>query len=320
MVTVTDDGPFIDGAAVLAHSIRIAHASSQYAHALVAFVSPRVTALAPLEGLGFRVMRRQLPINVSAIQGDTLRKLWIKDTRKGGCCGAWELLKLYAWTLVEYSRVVHVDMDCVLLKPIDELFAADADLVYTSDYNMMHERQRKNRVPPAVQGGFLVVRPSMDVFRRLVAVSQRGVWGSTGWERSGIGYWWGGATIQGLLPYFFHTDPNATALEVDRCVYDNMVDKAVVDPLPLVGASACRKTKFDEVKFVHFTVCQKPWTCRPNRDPDDADRLCARLHEAWFALRRDLEEELTIPVVAKPCTRGYTPIDLPFAADLPQRS
>ncbi|KAJ8599727.1 hypothetical protein CTAYLR_003389 [Chrysophaeum taylorii] len=292
VVTVTDDGPFIDGAAVLAHSIRKSHERSRYEAVLCALVSPRVGSASrnALLFLGFgEVLEKELPINVSQIEGQTLRSLWSTDPKKGGCCGAWELLKLYAWTLTGYDRVVHVDMDCMLLQPIDELFEIDAPLVYTSDYNMMNQKQRARKIEPAVQGGFLVVKPSLDTFRSLVAVSQAGHWGGnygSGWERSGIGGWWGGSTIQGLLPYYFSRVSTAPAVEVDRCVYDNMVDKAVVDPGPRVGASACRKTDLNDVKFVHFTVCQKPWTCNPNRDPDDADRLCLRLHQVCVATSR----------------------------------
>ena len=47
-----------------------------------------------------------------------------------------QLLKLYAWTLEEYHRVVHLDMDSLVLQPIDELFALDQSLIYTCDYNM----------------------------------------------------------------------------------------------------------------------------------------------------------------------------------------
>ena len=121
---------------------------------------------------------------------------------------------------------------------------------------------------------------------RASRLAQKGRWGGklgSGWEGTGIGHWWGGNTIQGLLPYFyarhapqhlsvFREPSDALAVEVDRCLYDNMVDSAVRDPPPNVGASACRQTPIAEVKFVHFTVCQKPWTCNPNRDPDDAKR------------------------------------------------
>ena len=46
----------------------------------------------------------------------------------------------------------------------------------------------------------------MQVYDALVAVMQQGRWGGkigAGWEGTGVGHWWGGNTIQGLLPYFF---------------------------------------------------------------------------------------------------------------------
>jgi len=336
-VTVTEEPKassvgFLDGAAVLAQSVRKAHKRSSYgAPAFVAFVSPRISrkTRSSLRGIGFRSVEKQLPISPERIEGSFLRKLWTEPTEKfpdptmrGGCCGAWELLKLYAWTLTEYERVVHVDMDCLLLHPIDELLSIDASLVYTADYNMMNDNQRKNKLTPAVQGGFLVVRPSLDVFQALVALMQKGKWGGkcSGWECTGVGHWWGGATIQGLLPYFYDRHAKTLSLkrasdlkavEVDRCIYDNMGDKAVVNPLPYVGCSAARQTPFDSVKFAHFTVCQKPWTCNPARDPDDTLKICLKLHAAWFDVRRQFEVEHGMPSEKKVCRRGYRKMAFP---------
>lgn len=312
-VTVTEDGNFIDGAAVLAFSIMSSHERSKYAAELVAFVSPRVgePSRRALATLGFASIEKGLPINVTRIKGKRLRKLWSEDSTKGGCCGAWELLKLYSWTLTEYYRVVHVDMDCMLLHPIDELFDIDAPLVYTADYNMMNDKHRQKGIEPAVQGGFLVVKPNLDTFLRLAATEQKGDWDG-GWAKTAIGTWWGGSTIQGLLPYYFaKLSPNESAVEVDRCIYDNMGDKAVVDPLPRVGASACRMTNVDQIKFVHFTVCQKPWTCHPSRVKEDTQRICVALHKIWFGMRAKVEAALEIPLVENPCKKGrYRPIDL----------
>ena len=135
-----------------------------------------------------------------------------------------------------------------------------------------------------------------------------------------MGHWWGGATIQGLLPYFYDRHAKTLtmarasdlkAVEVDRCVYDNMGDKAVVNPLPYVGCSAARQTPFDEVKFAHFTVCQKPWTCNPARDPDDDKKICLALHAAWFDIRREFEEEHGMPSEKKVCRRGYQKMAFP---------
>lgn len=37
------------------------------------------------------------------------------------CCGADEFIKLHAYTLTDYHRVVHLDADTLILHPMDEL-------------------------------------------------------------------------------------------------------------------------------------------------------------------------------------------------------
>lgn len=44
-----------------------------------------------------------------------------------GCCGHLELLKLHAWSLVEYDWVVHLDMDSFVINPMDELWGERRD-------------------------------------------------------------------------------------------------------------------------------------------------------------------------------------------------
>jgi len=41
-----------------------------------------------------------------------------------GCCGACELLKFRMFELTQHALVVHVDLDSLLLQPLDELFDA----------------------------------------------------------------------------------------------------------------------------------------------------------------------------------------------------
>jgi alpha-N-acetylglucosamine transferase len=36
--------------------------------------------------------------------------------KDSGCCGAYEFVKLWAYTLTDYHRVVHLDMDTVIYK------------------------------------------------------------------------------------------------------------------------------------------------------------------------------------------------------------
>ena len=101
------------------------------------------------------------PVNVSNIHDEYVRT----HIEKNGCCGEKELIKLYAYTLLSYHRVVHLDTDVIILANLDELLDLDHSLVFTTDPNM----QGKSKVPP-VQGGFLLIRPSMQVYHDLVNV------------------------------------------------------------------------------------------------------------------------------------------------------
>ena len=118
-MTVTKDSTFVDGAAVLGHAIRLAHARSPFRTELVAIVHPEVVeARRALQVLGWRVLERDVPVRVEDIKGDYLRS----HIKNNGCCGERELLKLWAYSLVEYHRVVHLDMDSMVLQSMDELF------------------------------------------------------------------------------------------------------------------------------------------------------------------------------------------------------
>ena len=91
----------------------------------------------------FRVIETPTPINESAIAGKFLRD-HIND--KAGCCGAKELLKLYSYKMTQFDWVVHVDVDVIFLKSIEELFKMiEYSIIYTTDPNMagskIEERQ-----------------------------------------------------------------------------------------------------------------------------------------------------------------------------------
>lgn len=112
VITITKDGPFQDGAAVLAYSImKYAH-SSPYDISLIAFVHPNVTtSRSGLRQLGFHVIEVPTPVNTSAIRFDFLRE----KIDKNGCCGAAELIKLTSYRLLQYHRVIHLDADTMFL-------------------------------------------------------------------------------------------------------------------------------------------------------------------------------------------------------------
>jgi alpha-N-acetylglucosamine transferase len=115
-ITVTKDGHFVDGALVLGYSAKKVHDAangynSEYDADLIAFVVPSVKYARPvLEAYGWKVLERNLPVALDDIEN----KEYANAMRNSGCCGADEFLKLWMYTLVDYERVVHLDMDSVI--------------------------------------------------------------------------------------------------------------------------------------------------------------------------------------------------------------
>lgn len=115
-ITVTKDGPFLDGALVLGHSAKKVHDPakgyvSNYEADLVAFVAPGVVkAKQILEANGWLVLERRVPVEIDEI----VNRAYAELMRNSGCCGADEFLKLWAYTLTDYHRVVHLDMDSII--------------------------------------------------------------------------------------------------------------------------------------------------------------------------------------------------------------
>ena len=149
-ITITKDGPFDDGAAVLAYSIIKTSQGKNYDVSLVAFVHPDVVTSRPtLKRLGYHVIECSTPINTTAIKFKFLRE----KINKNGCCGAAELIKLNSYRLLQYDRVVHVDADTLFLQSVEELFVRNYSLIYTTDPNMASYKKKKEQFP--VQGGFI---------------------------------------------------------------------------------------------------------------------------------------------------------------------
>ena len=119
----------LDGAAVLGHSIHLAHNTTNtsstysYDYKLYAFVlrdsvdEQCITILSNI--LNYNVIiKDSIPFNVTQIKDPNLRQY----IEFNGCCGSNEYLKLYAYTLVEHPIVVHLDIDTIVLKPLNELY------------------------------------------------------------------------------------------------------------------------------------------------------------------------------------------------------
>ena len=100
IITITKDGFFQDGAAVLAYSIIKTTRNSAYDISFIAFVHPNVTtSRVGLRRLGFHVVEVPTPVNITAIKYQFLRE----HIDKNGCCGAAELIKLTSYRFVLFA-------------------------------------------------------------------------------------------------------------------------------------------------------------------------------------------------------------------------
>jgi len=271
----------------------------------------------PLEKLGYTLLERETPVAVEDIKGDFLRKK-IADN---GCCGEKELIKLEAYTLTDHPIVVHLDLDTLVLKPMDALFdlmlgtrldASGMDIMwpeeplpkqidayFTRDYNMVYPGVEYK----PVQGGLLVLRPSMESYKEFVDIVREGDFRQgKGWGGK-VGPFYGSMTFQGIIPYFYDVLHPGRTVELNRCIYNQMCDNPRTKPTvnDVVNGDCrdgrddcedCRSRPVTDVVTTHYTLCQKPWLCLPHNQDIIQHRLCRKLHHEWFRIRSDLEVSL----------------------------
>jgi len=113
-----------DGAAILKHSVHLSSypfRGSHYAYKMYVFAHPSAARCTePFRALGYTVLLKETPINATEIRGEFYKEKVVKT----GCCGEKEFLKLYAYTLVDHPVVVHLDLDSLIMQPLDDLFDA----------------------------------------------------------------------------------------------------------------------------------------------------------------------------------------------------
>jgi hypothetical protein len=200
IVSMTDCGedPFMEGAAVLKYSVHQqsihGNLGGKYDYEMFAIYHPDAFLCAQsLQELGYQIIERPVPVKTSDIQGDILRT----KIEKNGCCGSKELVKLEAYTFEEFKVVVHVDLDVLILKPLDILFDVMLDdsgddlskyrdsldlmwpdrplpekvnAFFTRDFGMIKYHRRYK----PVQGGFLVLRPDRKVYQTMIDIVKEG--------------------------------------------------------------------------------------------------------------------------------------------------
>jgi hypothetical protein len=256
-VTMCGTDPFYEGAAVLKYSIEMTsiHGTKggKYDYKFYVMYHPDAKeCVLPLKDLGFTLLERPTPVNVSDIEGDVLRERIVKN----GCCGEKELIKLEAYRLTQHPVVVHLDLDVLVLKPMDDVidlmrnpssYIANGNnnsnspimwpeksipdnisLIFTKDYNVVAPR----RPDKPFQGGFFMVKPSKEIYQEIVEIVRKGDYtdknNKKGWGGK-VGPFHGGMTIQGLLPWYYEYLHPGMAVELNRCVYNNMADNPTTE-------------------------------------------------------------------------------------------
>jgi len=189
----------LDAATILRHSIhetsiRNPKSGSKYDYKLYAIVHMKAKDCSHiLSDLGYEVILKDSPVNIADIKGEYLRK----NVHKEWCCGADEFIKLYAYTINQHTIVVHTDIDFMYYQPMDDVYDAmllPSDSVEGKISRTKIEMEYPNKEIPnniqayltrdyhqvipgrkaAFQAGFIILKPSMDVFNEYLDTIREG--------------------------------------------------------------------------------------------------------------------------------------------------
>lgn len=238
----------VDAALVLRHSIHRAHATSRhYDYQMYAFVHPDAVGCSNvLNDAGFTVLVRDSPVHAHEIQGEHLRK----HIDREWCCGSAEFIKLQAYQLTKVALVVHMDMDFLMLKPMDHVFDAmlyDSTSKIGSEARSVLETEFPDRMLPeridavmtrdwpqvipgrkaGFQAGFLIVRPDPALFDVIVDVIRHGDYvdgfgRDNGWGGRGYGAFVGAQAMQGLLAFVYDAILYDSWVELNQCRFNHI--------------------------------------------------------------------------------------------------
>ena len=151
-----------------------------------------------------------------------------------------------------------------------------------------------------VQGGFLVARPSQDIFNKYLQFIiegdyVRGRGNEFGWGGLGFGGFQGAMAYQGATAYMYDIIHPGHAVPLNPCIYNQVVADVLWrgpkkmehhlqcrqyphpgysfanNTLEYGACQDCRITPVADTKTAHYTACRKPWECidpRPRRPSD----------------------------------------------------
>jgi hypothetical protein len=282
----SNDREFLDSALMLQASIhkssvRTPSSGSSYNYEMVALVHHGVESCAGganrsaiLERLGYRVEVVREPIHANNIKDDYLQKHAPRNN--GGRAGMREMIRLYAFKMIDYRIAVLVDSTTFMLHPPDAIFDAllngprghewaeahpnhiirdtfyangtivtakvlptALDIMFTRDYSAMSA----NSWTTGISLAFVPIRPSLQIFRKLINKYQSTSYDAKfGWDGKGYSHYAGSMQTKGLLTYFFSEIEPHRKLELQRCIYNNLADVPFIAGKQGVSDS-CRDVK-----------------------------------------------------------------------------
>mmetsp|Transcript_30167 Transcript_30167/g.73330 ORF Transcript_30167/g.73330 Transcript_30167/m.73330 type:complete len:535 (+) Transcript_30167:200-1804(+) len=148
----------LDRAAVLHQSIKVAHGHPittpsrtsrtwspkaeeiKYEFHMHAFIHLNASDCVPfLEQLGYITHVRDTPIHTSEMPPN------LAQVQHNSCCGDLEWSKLYTYLLTEYPVATHLDLDTIMLKPMDDVYDLIIDQSHDYGDNTNSDFHRYNR-------------------------------------------------------------------------------------------------------------------------------------------------------------------------------
>jgi alpha-N-acetylglucosamine transferase len=169
-VTLVTNADYAMGAVALARSIRRTGTVADIAVLHTGGVSR--DALAPLETLGCRLVETDhLPLSDAFNERHGRNRLhgtapFTKGRKPDFHTPLDNFCKLRLWQLVEYDKVVFIDADALVLKPIDKLFAYPEFSAAPNVYENLADFHRLN-------SGVFVAKPSTETFSKMLAALDR---------------------------------------------------------------------------------------------------------------------------------------------------
>jgi len=178
---------FRDALVVLRHAVHKTH-RGDFGYQMVAIVNGDdancVQQKELLHQLGYVTLFRSIPVQL-----DEIRNEWYRDhVVNENCCGHFEFIKLYAYTLEEYPVVVHWDIDALPLQNMDVLYHVLLDGGRLDKHHLQRPQPVKSSVMftkditsaqpwervQAVQGGFVVAKPNRKHFEEMLEIVREG--------------------------------------------------------------------------------------------------------------------------------------------------